>query len=271
MSIADDLKPALDSLASAGLNTSPRTAIILGSGFGQLEDQLLNKQSVSYTDIPGFPEPAGTAGHKCRLSTGSLSGHNVALFRGRYHFYEGHTAQQLAIPVRLAHALGVKSLLLTNAAGGIRDDLSPDSLMVITDHINLLGLNPLSGASRMHGAPRFPAMAGAYDTELTQKLKSAIESTGETANQGVYAAVPGPSFETAAEVNMLRVLGADAVGMSTVPEVITGQALGLKVAGLSLITNRAGSTNDSHEQTLLNAAENADRLTNVVSTLAGTI
>ncbi|MEE9312865.1 MAG: purine-nucleoside phosphorylase [Planctomycetota bacterium] len=263
--IAQDLKPALQHLSEVGINSAPEIAIILGSGFGVIENLLSDRTSVAYDDIPGFPKPTGTAGHKCRLSVGKIGERSVALFRGRYHLYEDFTPRQLALCVRLADALGTKSLLVTNAAGGIRSDLAPDSLMLITDHIHLLGVNPLFGPYAMHGAAHFPPMAGAYDGELSEKLASAAETVDEKLFKGVYASVPGPNFETAAEVRMLGVLGADAVGMSTTPEVITGHALGMKVAGVSLITNRAGSVDDSHAGTLMNAAENADRVKKLIA------
>ncbi|MCF6227410.1 MAG: purine-nucleoside phosphorylase [Planctomycetes bacterium] len=268
--IAQDLKPALQHLSKAGISSAPEIAIILGSGFGAIENLLTSRISIAYGDIPDFPKPAGTAGHKCRLSIGKIGERSVALFRGRYHLYEDFTPRQLALCVRLAHAMGIKSLLVTNAAGGIRPDLAPDSLMLITDHIHLLGANPLSGPSAIHGAPQFPPMAGAYDAGLSEKLAWAAEAVGEKLFEGVYASVPGPNFETAAEVRMLGILGADAVGMSTTPEVIIGHALGMKVAGLSLITNRAGSIDDSHIGTLMNAAENADRVKKLIAKFVST-
>lgn len=242
-------------------------ALILGSGFGAIERHMQVTAQLAYSDIPGFPPPAGTSGHLCRLSQGQLWGRNTLLFRGRYHGYEGHSAAQLALPVRLAHALGCGLLVVTNAAGGIREDLRAGELMAIRDHMNLMGINPLVGPDRVPGAARFAAMAGAYDLLLTRKVVEAAEACGERVSSGVYAAVLGPSFETAAEVEYLRRIGADAVGMSTVPEVITARALGMKVCGLSLITNRAGSLDDSHEGTLKQGTDNAERLSKVLQAL----
>lgn len=264
-----EIAPALQHLVEAGLDVRPDSAIILGSGFGAIEQLLKDPFSIPYSEIPGFAQPSGTAGHKCRLSIGRLNGKLVALFRGRYHFYENHAGRDLVMPVRLAKALGVKSLLVTNASGGIREDLHSGALMVISDHINMLGVNPLMGASRMEGAPRFPPMAGAYQNQLSENLKLALAACDESVFEGIYAAVSGPSFETAAEVNMLNAIGADTVGMSTVPEVIAAHALGIQVAGLSLITNRAGGAGDSHENTIFSASENAGRIIKVINNWVG--
>jgi purine-nucleoside phosphorylase len=232
----------------------PAVALILGSGFGLIEREVQSPLQAAYADIPGFPPPAGTHGHQCRLTQGELWGVNTLVFRGRYHAYEGHSARDLAACVHTAHALGAATLVVTNAAGGIREDLQPGDLMAIADHVNLMGMNPLIGPARLPGAAAFPAMGAAYDAGLLELL------TGQGMKRGVYAGVLGPSFETAAEVEMLRRLGADAVGMSTVPEVIVARALGMRVCGLSLITNRAGSATDSHESTLAAGTDNAPKL-----------
>ena len=254
---------AVEVLRGLGFAASnPRVALILGSGWGAIEREVVDPLSVAYAAIDGFPTPAGTSGHECRLTEGLLWGVPTLVFRGRYHAYEGHDARDLAITVQVAHALGCTTLVVTNAAGGIRADLEPGSLMGIRDHINLMGINPLSGFERLPGAKPFPAMGAAYDAELTQAMGLPT---------GVYAGVPGPSFETPAEVEMLRRLGADAVGMSTVPETITAKALGMRVCGLSLITNRAGSADDSHEQTLKSASNNAEKFTAVLKTLFGSL
>jgi inosine/guanosine/xanthosine phosphorylase family protein len=216
----------------------PAVALILGSGFGVIEREVENGVCAAYCDIPGFPKPAGTSGHQCRLTQGELWGVNALVFRGRYHAYEGHSPRELAVCVQTAFELGARSLVITNAAGGIRQDLQAGSLMAISDHINLLGFSPLMGPARMPGVQPFVPMGGAYDADLTQALVEA------GAAKGIYVAVPGPNFETPAEVEMLRRLGADAVGMSTVPEVITARALGMRVCALSLITNRAGCSED---------------------------
>ncbi|MCB9895831.1 MAG: purine-nucleoside phosphorylase [Planctomycetes bacterium] len=259
-----DVAAALGYLRERGFGgVRPRVALILGSGFGLIEREVLDPVAASYADIPGFPPPAGTSGHQCRLTQGSLWDVPALVFRGRYHAYEGHAPHELALCVQVAHALGADTLVVTNAAGGIREDLQSGSLMAISDHINLMGVNPLIGPTRLEGAKPFPAMGGAYDAALTDAL-----ARGQVA-RGVYAGVLGPSFETPAEVEMLRRLGADAVGMSTVPEVITARALGMRVCGLSLITNRAGGSDDSHEGTLKAGGDNAARVASVLKSLFG--
>lgn len=261
----DDFLVAAAHLRRAGFGgVAPRLALILGSGFGGLEHEIDSPVQCSYSELPGFPVPAGTSGHVCRVSQGVLWGTRALVFRGRYHAYEGHAPRELAACVWVAHALGARTLLVTNAAGGIRGDLAPGSMMAIRDHINLTGANPLVGPTRLHGAAAFPPMGAAYDPGLLAALLKAGEQAGEPMASGVYAAVLGPSFETPAEVEMLRRLGADAVGMSTVPEVIAANALGMRVCGLSLITNRAGSAHDSHERVLQSGADNAPRLAAVL-------
>jgi inosine/guanosine/xanthosine phosphorylase family protein len=263
-----DFDAAIADLRDTGFGGDhPRVALILGSGWGAVEREVHDPLSTRYENIPGFPTPAGTAGHDCRLSEGVLWGVPALVFRGRFHAYEGHDPRDLAVPVQVAHALGCGTLVLTNAAGGIRDDLQPGDLMAISDHINLMGINPLAGFTRLPGAMPFPAMGDAYEATLRHKLIAAGAQAGEEVKRGVYAAVPGPSFETPAEVEMLRRLGADAVGMSTVPEAIVARALGMRVCGLSLVTNRAGGSQDSHEQTLKAGHDNAPRLVKVLRAL----
>ncbi|MCC7508433.1 MAG: purine-nucleoside phosphorylase [Planctomycetes bacterium] len=263
-----DFLPALAHLKRRGFGeTVPTVALILGSGFGDVEQAVDDPLRCPYSDLPGFPAPAGTAGHVCRLSQGGLWGVNALVFRGRYHAYEGHAPRDLAACVWVAHGLGARTLVVTNAAGGIRPDLVPGSLMAIRDHLNLMGVNPLVGPQRLAGAAAFPPMGAAYDADLLGQLLKAGNAVGEKVTPGVYAAVLGPSFETPAEVEMLRRLGADAVGMSTIPEVITAGALGMRACGLSLITNRAGSAHDSHQQVLQAAGANADRVAGVLRAL----
>lgn len=263
-----DIDAAMAHLRRLGFGAgAPRVALILGSGFGLIEDEISGPRAVLYHEIEGFPPPAGTAGHACRLTEGGLWGVPSLVFRGRFHAYEGHAPQDLAFCVQVANTLGCDSLVVTNAAGGIHESLSPGDLMAITDHLNLMGVNPLTGPSRLPGAKPFPSMGGAYDAELTVALEASGRAAGEVIKRGVYAAVPGPSFETPAEVEMLRRLGADAVGMSTVPEVLAARALGLRVCALSLITNRAGGSGDSHEGTLRSGADNAPRFAKVLKAL----
>ncbi len=262
------LDAAIASLEKAGFKRGQsETALVLGSGFGAIEERCQSAARIAYEEVPGFARPTGTPGHVCRLTQGKFCGRNVLVFRGRYHAYEGFQPRELVFPVRVAHALGVNTLVATNAAGGIRADLLPGALMAISDHINLQGVNPLVGRQRMSGAAPFAPMAGAYDGVLLEKLLAAGKTCGENMTRGVYAAVLGPSFETEAEVRMLKGFGADAVGMSTVPEVICASALGMRVCAFSLITNRAGSRDESHTANLAKGEQTVARIQRVLEAL----
>lgn len=223
------LKPKLDG--------SPTVAVVLGSGLGALAESVQDPVAVPYADIPGFATTT-VEGHAGRLVAGRLEGADVVVFQGRYHAYEGHESADLATPVRTAAALGAKTLLVTCAAGGVTRRLAPGTLMLLTDHINLMGLNPLVGPAPESG-PRFPDLTDAYDLALRERARAAAAELGVELAQGVYAAMLGPSYETPAEIRMLERMGADAVGMSTVPEVIAARAAGMRVLGLALITNPA--------------------------------
>jgi purine-nucleoside phosphorylase len=229
----------------------PRLAIILGSGLGQLADRIECAANIPYADIPGFP-PSTVAGHAGRLVAGAIDGCDVIALSGRFHLYEGHSAAVAGLPVRVAHALGARALFVSNAAGGIRATLRPGDLMLIDDHINLMWRNPLIGPV-VNGDQRFPDMSAPYDRELLAILRAVALDIGVPVQEGVYAGLLGPSYETPAEVRMLRWMGADAVGMSTVPEVLTARAMGMRVAGVSCITNfAAGMTTHplSHDEVL---------------------
>jgi purine-nucleoside phosphorylase len=193
--------------------------------------------SVPYGDIPGFARPT-VVGHAGRLVAGRLAGRNVVVFQGRYHAYEGHPVEQLAVPVRTAAALGARTLVVTCAAGGVNRLYGPGTLMIISDHLNLMGRNPLVGPT-VEGEDRFPDMSAAYDPALRALALEVGRQEGIELVEGVYAAVLGPSYETPAEIRMLERMGADAVGMSTVPEVIAARAGRMKVMGIALITNAA--------------------------------
>lgn len=215
----------------------PRVALILGSGLGGLAGAIDATLDVPFADVPGFPPP-GVQGHAGRVVAGSLAGVHVLAFAGRWHLYEGHDPAAAALPVRVAHALGARSLVVSNAAGGIRRTLHPGDLMIIRDHINFTWRNPLAGPVEPHET-RFPDMSAPYDPEFIAALRAAAADARVPLAEGVYAAVLGPSYETPAEIRVLEWLGADAVGMSTVHEVIAARALGMRVAGVSLITNPA--------------------------------
>lgn len=216
---------------------APVCGIVLGSGLGGLVSHLEQATSVPFTDIPGFPK-ATVAGHAGQFLYGRLAGKPVALMAGRLHMYEGHDAAVAAFPVRVMHALGAPVYVASNAAGGIRRSLNPGDLMVVADHINLMFRSPLSGPVE-NGDERFPDMSAPYDEELRTQMHTAGRSIGVPLHDGVYCGLLGPTYETPAEIRMLEQLGADAVGMSTVPEVIVARAIGMRTVAVSCITNKA--------------------------------
>lgn len=229
----------------------PRVAIVLGSGLGALAERVESAVRVPYGDIPGFPR-AAVAGHAGELVAGTLEGVPVILQSGRFHLYEGHAAETVVLPVRVFAALGVHTFVVTNAAGGLRPTFRPPMLMLIADQVNLMWRNPLIGPV-VQGEHRFPDMSDPYDAELRRLVRDRARELGIHLEEGVYAGLLGPNFETPAEIRMLIRLGVDAVGMSTVPEVITARAQGLRVLGFSSVANwGAGLTPHklSHEEVL---------------------
>jgi purine-nucleoside phosphorylase len=235
--IADAVQHASDAVRKRLGSTQPQVAIVLGSGLGRLADEVEHATRVPYGDIPGFHVPT-VQGHKGELVAGTMSGVPVIMQSGRFHMYEGHPAHVSVLPTRVFASLGAKVLIVTNAAGGIRREFGPGTLMAISDHINLTGRNPLEG-DVMPGEMRFPDMTTAYDPELRDVAHRVAMSLGITLAEGVYAALLGPTYETPAEIRMLERLGADAVGMSTAPETIVARARGMRVLGISTITNPA--------------------------------
>ncbi len=230
---------------------APRVAVVLGSGLGALAETVREARRVPYARIPGFPEP-GVAGHIGQLVAGTLAGVPVLVQQGRFHLYEGHSAATAALPVRVFHRLGVTTLVVTNAAGGLRPTFEAGSLMLIADHINLMWRNPLFGPVEP-GEGRFPDMSDPYDADLRALARDAAREAKVPLEEGVYAGLLGPSYETPAEIRMLQCLGADAVGMSTVPEVIAARARAMRVLGFSMITNLAAGLSAekiSHEDVL---------------------
>ncbi len=224
-------------LATALGGETPVAAIILGSGLGGLAARVQRAARIGFAEIPGFPG-ATVVGHAGALIAGTLGGKPVVMLAGRFHMYEGHGAPLAAFPVRVLHALGARTLIVSNAAGGVRRTLLPGTLMLIEDHINFMFRNPLIGALE-HGDERFPDMTAPYDPELRALARQVAEAQGITLDSGVYTGLLGPTYETPAEVRMLERLGTDAVGMSTVPEVIMARAMGMRVLGISCITNQA--------------------------------
>ncbi|ARM10495.1 MULTISPECIES: purine-nucleoside phosphorylase [Rhizobium] len=242
------MKATVDLLAALIGAIKPRHGIVLGSGLGSLVDQLDGAVRIPYRDLPGFPVSA-VSGHAGEVVAGRLGGVPVIMLSGRVHYYEKGDANAMRLPLEVLKALGVEALILTNSAGSLREDMPPGSVMQITDHINYSGMNPLIGEESDH---RFVGMTNAYDTDLAAAMRKAAAKLKIELAQGVYMWFSGPSFETPAEIRMARILGADAVGMSTVPEVIIARMLGLRVAAASVITNYgAGMTGNelSHEET----------------------
>lgn len=240
-----DLLQRLDAAAALLRSRTPlRPAIgaILGSGLGAFADSLSEAVSIPYSEIPHFPTST-VVGHGGALVIGRCGGVEVAVMKGRVHFYEGYTLEQVVFPARVLGRFGVKTLLVTNAAGAVNTSFAPGDLMLIEDHINLLG-NPLLGPNEEALGERFIDMSEAYDRGLRDVAEAAIQASGARARRGVYLALTGPSFETPAEIRMFRTLGADAVGMSTVPEVIAVRHMGVRVVGLSCITNMAAGVLD---------------------------
>jgi purine-nucleoside phosphorylase len=249
---------------------APEVFAVLGSGLGFLADALEDAVSVPFGEVPGFPG-AAVEGHPGRVVLGMLEGRRAVVQAGRFHVYEGHPLEVVVLPVRIAAALGTPVFLVTNAAGGVNRRFGPGTLMLIEDHLNLMGRNPLIGAARP-GEPRFPDLSVAYDAELRALARSVALGAGIRLEGGVYAAVTGPSYETPAEVRMVGVLGGDAVGMSTVPEVIAARSAGMRVLGISLITNPGAGLSPeplSHEEVLEAGREAAPRFERLVRGVVG--
>jgi purine-nucleoside phosphorylase len=263
---AADARIAADAIRSRIGDLQPRVAIILGSGLGGLVDEIGSAVRIPYAEIPGFPT-AAVAGHAGALFVGTLGGKPVAALAGRFHVYEGHDVRLAAFPARVMHALGAETLVVSNAAGGVNRLWQPGDLMLIRDHINLMFRNPLIGALEA-GDVRFPDMSAPYDAALSALARAVASEQGLLLREGVYAGLTGPAYETAAEVRMLGFLGADAAGMSTVPEVIVARALGMRVVGFSCITNLAcGLSNDpiTHAEVLETTKRVAGRFRRLVA------
>lgn len=242
---------------------TPAVGIVLGSGLGAFIDQIENKTIIAYNDIPFFKKTT-VDGHVGQLILGNIKGVAVAALQGRFHSYEGLEMEEVVFPVRVLATLGIKKLILTNAAGGVNLNFRPGDLVMITDHLNLMGRNPLVGPNDNNLGPRFPDMSHAYNPELNDIMRNVSKSLGHTLKEGVYAGVLGPTYETPAEIKMFRILGGDMVGMSTVPEAIAAHHMGMKVCGISCITNMgAGILNQTlkHEDIKDEALKAMDHFT----------
>lgn len=264
MSLRDKIKETKDYL-NQRTSISPKIGIILGSGLGGLAEEIENKLAIRYEDIPNFPTST-VEGHAGQLVFGQLNGKDLVAMQGRFHYYEGYSLEVATFPIRVMKSLGVESLIITNAAGGVNREFKPADLMLIEDHINFTCRNPLIGINYDELGSRFPDMSQSYDREYIHKAKEVASEMGLDLKSGNYAWVTGPSFETPAEVRMLSKLGVDAVGMSTVPEVIVARHGGMRVLGISCITNMASGILDqplNHEEVIETgeiARENFTRL-----------
>jgi purine-nucleoside phosphorylase len=249
----------------------PTVGLILGSGLNRLADEVTHADTIAYNQIPHWPIST-VAGHEGRLILGRLEGKVVLVLQGRSHYYEGYNLAQITLPVRVMQILGIQTLIVTNAAGGLNDTFVPGDLMLLNDHLNLLGLggqNPLRGPNDESAGPRFPDMTRPYDPELRQIAHETAAANGYEMREGVYAYVAGPSYETPAELRYLRLIGADAVGMSTVPEVIVARHAGMRVLGISTITNLAlpdppADYTLSHEEVLQTGRQVIPRLIQLI-------
>jgi purine-nucleoside phosphorylase len=248
----------IDSIASVikdRITRQPTIAMILGSGLGSLAEAIKGPQLIPYGQIPDWPVST-VIGHEGSLVIGELEGQNVIMMQGRVHYYEGYSMNQVTLPIRVLKRLGVEELFVTNAAGAVNPGFEPGDLMLITDHLNLIGMagpNPLRGPNLDELGPRFPDMSRAYDRDLCDLARKSAKEFGLHINEGVYVCLAGPSFETPADLRFLRTIGVDAVGMSTVPEVIVAHHAGIRVLGVSGISNKAnldGETPTTHEEVL---------------------
>lgn len=261
----DTVAEAVDAV-QAGTDHRPDTALVLGSGLGHLADRVQDQQRFSYADLPGF-RASTVEGHTGELVLGELHGRDVVAMQGRSHYYEHGEMDPVVAPVRVMRRLGASELVVTNAAGGIGEDLGPGDLMLLTDHLNMMGTDPLIGPHDGSFGERFPDMTEPYSPRLQDRARAVAADLGLSLEEGVYAAMSGPSYETPAEVEMLRALGADAAGMSTVPECIVANQEGMDVLGVSSITNHAaGITGEplSHEEVLEVTEEVQDDLAGLV-------
>ena len=266
MDVYTQVQSAAALVRSAIGTRRPTVGVVLGSGLGSFADTLEEAAAVSYADIPGFAM-SSVPGHAGRFVAGRSGAVGVLAMQGRVHAYEGHPIEQVVLPVRTMIAVGCRVVIITNASGGIRADLRPGDLALITDHVNLTGRNPLAGHNDERLGPRFPDMSTAYDPELLALARRAAAAEGIVLKQGVYSWLLGPSYETPAEIRMLRTVGCDLAGMSTVPEVIAAHHMGARVLGLSCVTNMAAGLGGklSHDEVKLTADRVRDAFARLLS------
>jgi len=272
MSLVEKLDAAVEQVRRV-VKEVPRIGVVLGSGLGDFAAGFPVDSQIPFREIPGFP-PVSVEGHAGRLLCGRLQNRPIMILQGRAHFYEGHPMADVVFPVRTLCRMGIETLVLTNAAGGIAPHLQPGDLMVIRDHINLMGDNPLKGPNPSALGPRFPDLSAVYDPELRALAARILEETGGPVREGIYAAMTGPAYETPAEVRMLAALGADAVGMSTVPEAVAARHMGVRVAAISCITNLAagiGKQPLSHAEVTETASRTAARFQRVLTAMLNQI
>jgi purine nucleotide phosphorylase len=266
----DDVEQCVGIIRPGARSFAPRVGIVLGSGLGDYADTAEAIAAIPYGDLPGFPAP-GVAGHAGKLVLGHIAGTPVALLQGRAHYYEHGRADAMKVPVRTLARLGCELLICTNSAGSLRPDMGPGSIMLVNDHINFIGVSPLFGET---GSERFIDMVGAYDADSARRFTDAAATIGVRLHTGVYIWFSGPSFETPAEIRAAARLGGDAVGMSTVPEVILARHAGLKVAALSIITNFAAGMSEgalSHQETLETARRTAGTVRRLLNEFLGAL
>ncbi len=247
----------------------PELCLVLGSGLGGLSASIESSTSIPYHEIPHFPVPT-VDGHGGNLITGMLNGRRVAAMQGRFHYYEGYGMPEIAFPIRVAYQWGARELILSNASGGVNPSYRVGDLMIIDDHINLMGLNPLTGRNDEHYGPRFPDMSRPYDRERIRQAEAIASAHGLRCHTGVYAAVQGPNYETPAEYRFIRTIGADAVGMSTVPEAIAARHMGMRCFAISVITDLGGQAvpvKVTHEEVVAVASAAELQVTGLVAEL----
>lgn len=265
MGLYEEVQEAAEFIKNKAGQSQLEFGLILGSGLGGLADSVEGATALDFSEIPNFPQST-VEGHKGRLVLGTLAGRNVAVMQGRVHVYEGYPLSRITLPVRVMKALGAHSLIVTNAAGGIHTRFHPGDLMLINDHLNMMGDNPLIGPNDERLGIRFPPMSAAYDRDYRFFAHKVAREEGITLKEGIYCALTGPAYETPAEVRYLERIGADAVGMSTVPEVLVARHSGMKVLGISSITNvlHQGPSQDTHHEVLETANRSGPHLQQVI-------